>query len=173
VEDFLRDYDIYKYEMKPEAMYTLITSVRDFDQTEGDNKPSWRHRHKCQKKSKRYRNEDEMEEDEMLRNIIQDTLEDIPDSDSAVICQFFPLRSTITITIDAAQSATFDFNHVLELCTNMPTEDLVVGATRLSDARQFKVYCADKDNWTLLPYPDITKDTIDSHIRNQKKNGLL
>ena len=149
------------------------TSVRDFDQTEGDNKPSWRHRHKCQKKSKRYRNEDEMEEDEMLRNIIQDTLEDIPDSDSAVICQFFPLRSTITITIDTAQSATFDFNHVLELCTNMPTEDLVVGATRLSDARQFKVYCADKDNWTLLPYPDITKDTIDSHIRNQKKNGLL
>lgn len=65
-----------------------------------------------------------MEEDEMLRNIIQDTLEDIPDSDSAVICQFFPLRSTITITIDTAQSATFDFNHVLELCTNMPTEDL-------------------------------------------------
>jgi hypothetical protein len=27
VEDFLRDYDIYKYEMKPEAMYTLITCI--------------------------------------------------------------------------------------------------------------------------------------------------
>lgn len=69
---------------------------------------------------------------------------------------FFPLALAIVLTIDRTQSASFRFNHIIELTNKMCAEDCVVAFTRTEDTDLLKVH---DNNWSILPLEPVTKQT--------------
>lgn len=152
------------------------TSVRDFDTKDTTiyGKRRYNRGGGGVSSAKRRKVEEDREEiEDALAGVINDALQNADRTGCEVIVMFFPIRSLNTMTIAASQSRTFKFKHVVYWPSPMRIEDAIVSSTRLSDTDQLEVFCANKDDWTVIPFATTTKLTIQRLRRGQQQIGQL
>lgn len=147
----------------------------------GGKRPRYNNNYQKRKKP----NQDDDNNDEVITEIVNDRLEGQDDNivtgkskGCVVTARVFPMRSSLTLTIAAAQSRTFTFNHVAYWGPNkfgkmISAEDVNVSATRLSDTSQFHVHVPNVENWNYSPFSKHTKRASAILRQRQSKVGHL
>lgn len=137
------------------------------------------------RKRKRRASEDEegseIPIDDWMSQMISEEIEEVERQQNrctnlhkAISFYFFPLKLSMIETIDGSQSATYNFNHIVELSQCMPAEDFIVAVTRLTDTNLLKVHISNKkDSWEILPLGEITRLCVKKLYHGQIKKGWI